>query len=193
MSIVRRLLPMLALAPVALAAALLATPTSRPATRPSSQPAELPAEATGPLSYFNANCANCHGNYGSYWGEGFAAEYDHAELREIVAEMAGGPGFAPIDGLALDVQTAYNARLAKGKDAPPFVVATRADDGFAGEVTPGSTVTLVTPTGQVQATVDGHRWTAPGADGVVEIVVTRGGKTTRVGWSAPLAFGFGAK
>ncbi len=187
----RRFLPILALAPVALAALAWATPTSRPASRPA--PEALPAEATGPLSYFNANCANCHGNYGSYWGEGFAAEYDRAALREVVAEMAGGPGFAPIDGVALDVQAAYNAKLAEGKAAPPFVVATRGETGFTGEVTPGSTVTLVTSGGEIEATVDGHRWTAPGADDVVELVVTRDGKTTRVPWSDPIAFGFGTQ
>ena len=187
----RRLLPLLALTPVALAAALLAAPASQPSTQPTTAPAELPEAATGPLTYFNANCANCHGNYGSYWGEGFAADYDEDELREVVAEMAGGPGFAPIDGIALDVQTAYNAKLAAGKNAPPFVVATRGPDGFRGEVTPGSSVTLVTAFGKIPATVDGHTWTAPDADDVVSLMVVRGDTMTRLDWNGTLAYGFG--
>ena len=165
----RRFVPILA---VPLLAAAAVAPSTRTADAPDADPA-----AAAPISYFNANCASCHGDYGSFWGDGFAAEYDDAELREVVAEMAAGPGFAPIDGAALDAQTAYNRSLAAGDGSPPFLVAATATGG---EVTPGSTVTLETDAGEVAATVAGHRWHAEVDSKIIAAIAERGGQTTRL-------------
>ena len=151
--------------------------------------AEATEAARRPIGYFNANCASCHGDYGSFWGDGFAAEYGADELREIVAEMAAGPGFAPIHGAALDVQTAYNRSLTAAAEGP-FVVAYRDGDSLAGEVTPGSTVTLETDAAEVAATVEGHSWQATAA-GVVAVRADNAGRTTRVELTGEIAWSHG--
>ena len=127
------------------------------------QVATAPADAAQmeharrPISYFNAECGNCHGDYGSFWGEGFAAELSDEQLHKIVDEMAAGPAQAPLKGIALEVQVAYHRSLV---DQKPFIVAWKGEDGiWQGEVTPGSTVTL----GGDAAKVEGHTWKA-GAD-----------------------------
>lgn len=114
---------------------------------------ETSPETLRPITYFNDKCANCHGDYGNFWGEGFAADFEDEALREIVEEMAEGPAQAPLDEGALDVQTAYHRSLVDGK---PFLVAWREDDGWRGEVTPKSKIELADGSGE--ATVEGHQW-----------------------------------
>ena len=151
-------------------AAVAAGPTTRPADADATA-----GPAAFPIAYFNANCAGCHGDYGSFWGDGFAADYGDDELREVVAEMAAGPAFAPLDGPALDVQTAYNRSLTAAATGPFLVISALADGVVSGEVTPGSAVTVDgTP-----ATVDGHRWSAE-ATAAARVTAVRAGVETRV-------------
>lgn len=144
--------------------------TNRPA-KLTGQPAEDEA-LRKPISYFNANCSSCHGDYGSYWGEGFAADYDMKELSEVVDEMAAGPGFAPLEGEALAVQTAYNESVAKKL---PFAVAFKDGDSWRGEATPKATLKVDGKPVQL----DGHTWSAP-AGGATELSVTLGDITRTV-------------
>ena len=128
------------------------------ATQPAGGTAEQLEFARRPISYFNQSCANCHGDYGSFWGEGFAADLKGGRLREVVREMAAGPAFAPLEEWALEVQTAYHRSLVDGK---PFVTVYVDKSGnLAGEVTPGSTVFLVIDNRQVKAMVAGHTWSS---------------------------------
>jgi hypothetical protein len=146
-------LPLLASIPAMLCA--WPTPRSEP---PASQPVvdgEQLDFARRPITYFNQECGSCHGNYGSFWGEGFAAAYDDAGLREVVEEMAAGPAQAPLEGQALDVQVAYHRSLVDGK---PFVTIFTSGEGLAGEVTPGSEVVLIVDGREQPATVEKHAW-----------------------------------
>lgn len=156
-----------------------AEPTSRPATGPAE--GEIDEALRTPITYFNANCSSCHGNYGSYWGEGFAAELSEEELHAVVDEMAAGPAFAPLEGRALEAQTAYNRSLAAGAEKGLFVVAIVQGATVTGEVTPEATVTVVTGAGDVKATVDGHTWAAEVGEATVTAVhATRGERTATV-------------
>ena len=111
--------------------------------------------ARRPISYFNARCGSCHGNYGSFWGEGFAAALDEQGLREVVDEMAAGPAQAPLEGLALEVQVAYHRSLV---DQKPFVTAYVENGKLAGEAAPGSTVSLMVDGQERPATLTKHSW-----------------------------------
>lgn len=116
--------------------------------------------AQGPISYFNTTCANCHGDYGSFYGEEFATNLDDADLRRVVQEMVEGPAQSPLGARDLAALTAYHRSLA---DRTPFVAWTGVRDGeLVGEVTPGSTVTVAFDTGRVaSAEVREHHWRAP--------------------------------
>ncbi len=118
-----------------------------------------PGESIAPITFFNANCASCHGKYGSFWGEGFAADYGRAELAGVVREMTEGPGFAPIDGAEFDAQVAYNAAMSTaGREQGPFLFVERFSDGLRGEVFPGSKVTVHVDGAEHEANVEGHTW-----------------------------------
>ena len=147
------------LAIVAFASCALSESTTQPTGTPAGLPPEQLDFARKPISYFNANCANCHGEYGGYWGEGFVSAHTPQELREAVEGMCNGPAQAPIQGRALESQTAYNASL---RDKTPFATAYAGEGGtLRGEVTPGASVTLVSADGaETPATVEGHAWTS---------------------------------
>lgn len=143
-----------------------------PKTAPPDAKDEGPSPQTlGPITYFNDKCANCHGNYGSFWGEGFAAELSDEALREVVEEMAAGPAQAPLNEAAVEVQTAYHRSLVDGK---PFIVAWREGETWKGEVTPEAKIR-----GDSQeAEVEGHTWSLSGEQS--ELVVTKGEATTKI-------------
>jgi hypothetical protein len=168
-----------------LCAAVACSPPSEPpsqeaagqdaVTRPSLPPEQL-GFARDPISYFNQECGSCHGNYGSFWGEGFAAAYDDAGLRDVVDEMAAGPAQAPLEGLALDVQVAYHRSLVDGK---PFVTVYVEEGKLRGEVTPGSEVVLVVEGREQAATVEKHVWRSELREASA-VRVTKEGKQTEL-------------
>ena len=148
-----------------------------PATRQAAGdlPPEQLAALRKPISYFNQKCANCHGDYGNYWGDGFAADKDDKQLREAVEGMCNGPAQATLDARPLEAQVAYNRSF---KTKMPFATAYRTDAGtLGGEVTPGATVTLTVDGQSVPAKVDGHKWTSD-AQSAEAVAVEKGGKTT---------------
>lgn len=192
-------------------APVLTSPTPAPTPAPpfSLEPAPTPRPATiqalaylepgiGPISFYMAKCASCHGAYGSYYYE-----------NDILAE---GRGQAPLDGLLsqvrLMVETNAQVNLSESQiralaayastfpdvadtDAAvdgPFIALTGwspDDHVLRGEVTPKSSVAIEIPGNKpTPATVTGHQWTAslaPGIDpGQAVVVATLDGKEVRL-------------
>jgi len=153
---------------------------AEPTVQPPATQAALDAEqldfARRPITYFNQECGACHGNYGSFWGEGFAAAYDDAGLRKVVDEMAVGPAQMPLEGVALDVQVAYHRSLVDGK---PFVTVFTDKGALMGEVTPGSEVVLLIDGKEQPATVEKHAWRS-NAKAATAVRVRKGGEVTEI-------------
>lgn len=166
-------------APLALAGliALSRPPAGRAESTPAvpDAPATLPAAALGfgPVGYFQNRCVSCHGNYGAFYGDGFAADLSDADLADTVAEMCEGPGRAPLDGDDLAAEVAYHRSLA-GQGGPFVAVVSRDGTAIRGEVTPGSTVRV----GDASATVDGHDWHADVPANAGPVVAERDGRST---------------
>jgi hypothetical protein len=165
-----------ALQAVAVGAALLTGACARPgaACRTQVAPAHAPdaapapalalAEplAVGPLTFFNQSCARCHGQYGSFYGEGFAAQRTDADLARVVREMVTGPAQASLPRRDLDALTAYHRSLADGR---PFVALTHKEGTvLAGEVTPRAAVVLRAAGRLIPAQVVEHAWTLDFSD-----------------------------
>jgi hypothetical protein len=137
----------------------------RPAASTQSQatPAKVEVSQFAPLAYFSSNCARCHGAYGSFYGAEFGRNLTDAKLRQVVHDMAAGPGNAPLEEAQLDVLVAYHRSLI---DKKPFLVvnaATAELDGstlLRGETSPDSTVTLRWEGGSAPAMVEGDTWRA---------------------------------
>ncbi|HEX8236235.1 MAG TPA: hypothetical protein VF600_09790 [Abditibacteriaceae bacterium] len=116
-----------------------------------------------PMSYFENNCARCHGSYGSFYGEGFGKGLSDSKLRQVVHDMAAGPGNAPVTEPQLDALTAYHRSLIDGK---PFLIinAAREEENaprtLQGETTPDSQISVRWQGGSAAATVEGYTWTA---------------------------------
>ena len=141
--------------------------------KPTTAPADAPVAALDfkPIAYFQAHCANCHGDYGAFYGDGFAADLSDAKLQETVKAMCAGPGQAPLKGEELAAEIAYHRSLASGT---PFVLVTQRGGGkVEGEVTDGATVTV----GGKPATVDGTTFRAD-APPDSAVVASKGGKST---------------
>ncbi len=152
---------------LALLAALALSPIGcdRPAppSPPPSSSASTPAAATvftattfKPIDYFEAQCARCHGNYGSAYGVAFGGKKDDAQLNSKVSAMCSGPGMKPLKGQSLDILVAFHRSLI---DKKPFVIVNGEMDGsWYGETTAGST--LEVPGASSPAiTLNGHSWT----------------------------------
>lgn len=91
-----------------------------------------------PLAYFEDKCARCHGPQGRNYGDAFGEDLSEHELHEVVDEMAAGPGFAPLEGEALEIQVAYHRSLIANE---PFIIWNQAQgQTWSGEVYPGSSV-----------------------------------------------------
>jgi hypothetical protein len=129
-------------------------------TAPTTAPANGLNSPTGfgPLTYFQNNCARCHGDYGSAYGEAFGKHLTDAQLEKVIDDMAFGPGNAPLQPRELAVQIAYHKAMIAGQ---PFVTVTKIiTDGanaiLEGEAPPNTAISV---TG-IPATMDGHTWRA---------------------------------
>ena len=109
----------------------------------------------GPFTYFDQNCARCHGPMGSFYGENFGANLTDEQLRRVVKEMADGPGNAPIDGLALEAQIGFHRALVKKE--PFIVVLEKHGSDLSGEITPGSQLETDTPQ-PTKAKITENQW-----------------------------------
>jgi hypothetical protein len=131
----------------------------------------------GPISYFQARCARCHGPYGSFFPDSF-----RATPPEVVAkktdEMCRGQGGMALAGADLEAQIEYQRSIQRGR---VFVAVISVDGGeMRGEVTPGAAVTLV---GQerVPASVEGHLWHCVLPKGEVRVEASGEGVATLTG------------
>lgn len=138
-----------ALVAAAVAASCSHTPSA------SSPPGGPRVLAVGPVTYFQAHCARCHGPYGSFYALPFKIT-DEAALKAKIDEMARGPGGSPLDAAGTAAQAAFHKSLAGGG---VFLSVSEVKEGlFQGEVTLGAEVAVIGPSGRVAATVEGHRW-----------------------------------
>lgn len=131
-----------------------------------------------PLAYFNQNCARCHGEYGSFYPENFAAERDDASLHAIIEEMAEGPAQAPLAPAELDAVAAWHRAL---RDKKPFVVIVKAEktgEGWqlSGEISPNATLQI----NGKSVEVNGSNWTYNAADGALKLRATKGEVVTEL-------------
>jgi hypothetical protein len=141
-----------------------------PSPTPPESPRQIPAATAapraltaGPITFFQASCARCHGAYGAMYGEALAKLSD-ADLSRFTEEMVVGPGQAELPPADLAAQVAWHRSLV---DARPFVAITKVSDStIEGEVTPGSTIEVVAGGQRSVAQVSGHTWIAPRPTGV---------------------------
>ena len=136
------------------------------------------AAAFAPLAYFNANCARCHGENGSFYQDDFAHDKSDAELREVIDEMAAGPGQAPLAPAELDAVAAWHRALRDKKTFVLVVKSEKTDAGFqlSGEISPGAALEINGKTVEVK----GSNWTASVAPGAAQLRATKGDATTEL-------------
>ena len=132
-------------------------PKVAPATEKTAPTTEKAAAGFAPLSYFDANCARCHGPNGSFYGKDFGKNLkDDAALRQIVKEMCEGPGNAPINEKSLDILTDFHRAL---RDNSPFLVLVAQDAKvLSGEASPDAKITLENGAQNVAVEQKGNAW-----------------------------------
>lgn len=134
-----------------------------------------------PLAYFNASCARCHGDYGSFYGADFAKGLDDAALRNIIDEMAQGPGQAPLAPAELDAVASWHRAV---RDKKPFVAIVKSEKTDAGqqlegEISPGATLQI----NGADVEVKGSNWTycvATGANEAIKLRAQKGDAVTEL-------------
>lgn len=111
-----------------------------------------------PLAYFDQHCSRCHGPFGSFYGKEFARDLSPAALQQKVAEMAAGPGGAPLSGDSLAALVAFHQSLSTQQ---PFIVVTKSDDdSLSGEVTPNVPLRISCGDQSTVLPVKGYQWAA---------------------------------
>jgi mono/diheme cytochrome c family protein len=171
-------------------------PDSHPPLAPVALPPAEPPLAVGPITFFNASCGNCHGDYGMF----LAVELDHdlvdgeSALRGLIAEMVTNQAQTHLPPREIDALTAYCRSLL---GPSPFLAWTGADNGeLRGEVTPGAIVEVLTRSGNTPAVVMGHTWTArlPAGAGPATVRATLADASTELRIpAAPFSHAAGAR
>lgn len=164
----------LTLAVVACAFALPAR-GERASEASTSQPSSI-APAVGPIAYYVASCARCHGDITATY-VGLQNPKRGKELEQIVDEMAAGPAQAPLDAEGLKQQTALHEAMF-GKT--PFIwLDPSSRDRLRGEVLPGTTLTFQPTIGEpAKPAVVDNRFDLPKQPGT--LVGMAGGKEMRI-------------
>ncbi|MCA9281782.1 MAG: hypothetical protein H6812_03355 [Phycisphaeraceae bacterium] len=131
-----------------------------------------------PLAFFDGHCARCHGPNGSFYGEAFASIASDRDLHGIVQEMVEGPGFGELDDESLYALVAFHRSL---RDGTPFGVVTElSGDAVAGEMLPGTRVSVIVGTDVIGAEMGEASWRAalPGgaSGGSLRVRVERNGR-----------------
>ena len=184
----RSLISVLALGGVAWAAVAAAPappPTDLKPIAPAAPNAPADADAAprvtsfAPLTYFNQNCARCHGKYGSFYGDGFAKDLSDDSLHQVVAQMAQGPAQAPLSPADLEIETAWHRALRDGKPFVAIVKSEKVPQGWqlSGEVSPGATLEI---NGQPVEITKKSNWTALVAPGAVQLRAKNGEVVTEL-------------
>lgn len=163
------------------------------------QPLAYLEPGVGPISFYIAKCASCHGEYGSYYYENdiLAEERGRippegllSQVRLMLATNAKIEvelGETQVQALAAYVSTFPDVADTDVAVDGPFVAWTGwspADGGLSGEVTPEATVTVEVAGQTLPATVVDHHWTVT-LNGQVElgqivVVATLGEKQARL-------------
>lgn len=130
----------------------------------------------GPVSYFMASCASCHGADGRNLSPTFGSSLSDAQRRAKVKEMADGMASAPISGPHLEAATALTRTLGKNE---PFVAWTgQSGPLLMGELTQGTKLSVLANGKPLTPTVKGIKWTVRLPAGVtpdrVVLVASRG-------------------
>lgn len=157
------------------------TGLTRPAESQSSasQPAATrPADAApavGPIAYYVANCARCHGDIAEPY-LGLDQPKRGQDMVEAIEEMAAGPAQAPLEPDALRQQVALHNAIF---DKKPFVwIDPTRRDAVAGEVLPGTTLSFEGPDGTSAPPVKDNRFELPRRP--VTLIGKRGGHRVRL-------------
>ena len=156
-------------------ACVFAIPRPAASEGPASQPATDATPPVGPITYYVANCARCHGDVSApYVG------LDHPKrgkaLKNAIDQMADGPGNAPLDAAGLDQQAAMHEAIFG--QAPFAWVNPARHDVIAGEVLPGTTLAFEAGDRRETPTVTDNRFEIPRRPGT--LTATRGTATVRV-------------
>jgi hypothetical protein len=148
---------------------------------PATQPAAR-EPAFGAMAYYDQSCSNCHGPQGSFYGPTLGKNLTDAKLRQVVKDMAEGPGNAPLQPDQVDCETAFHRALIL---RTPYVsLTTMSHEQWAGEAMPGATVTVQIAGRKLTAAMDDWNWTVSIPTGIeatpanATITAELDGKTT---------------
>lgn len=111
-----------------------------------------------PMAFFEQACAGCHGPFGMFYGETFAATQDDAALRKTVREMVEGPGQSSLDGHSMDALVAFHRALRQRSGGPFIVVTGLSGRELRGEASPGAIIEARIDRDTVPADLDGFEW-----------------------------------
>lgn len=141
-----------------------------------SQPAEQATPAVGPIAYYVAKCARCHGDVSAAY-VGLEHPKTGKVLEQEIDDMASGPSQSPLDPEGLKQQTAMHEAMFR---KTPFVwIDPNVKDRVAGEVLNGTTLTFETPAGPSAApTVTENRFELPKQAGT--LIAKRGEAVVRI-------------
>lgn len=137
-----------------------------------SQPDDAGPAAVGPIAYYVAKCARCHGDIAASY-EGVTRPQTGKQLEATIDEMAYGPAQAPLDAKGLKDQTALHEAMFR-KQAFVWLDESRKDK-LAGELLPGTTLTAE-PAAKIK--VAGTTFELPRQKGV--LIAKRGEHVLRV-------------
>ena len=141
-----------------------------------SQPAEAAAPAVGPIAYYVAKCARCHGDVSAAY-VGLEHPKTGKVLEQEIDDMATGPSQSPLDPEGLKQQTALHEAMFR---KTPFVwIDPSVKDRIAGEVLNGTNLTFETATGPGPAPiVTENRFELPKQPGT--LIARRGETVIRI-------------
>ena len=133
----------------------------------------------GAISLYDKACVRCHGPGGSFYGSDLGKDKTPEQLRKMVWEMCIAQGGLTVSKREVDAMTAYHRSIMFRE---PFVEVIQMTPAFiSGEATPGTTITIVSGTRTIPATIKDNHWEASvESHKRVSITATRGGKTIQL-------------
>ena len=124
---------------------------------PDPQTLAVPVTA-GPITYYTANCARCHGDASAAY-EGIINPKHGDALRQVISDMVDGPAQAAIDPTQLDDQVRLHEAMFDHKPYAWFDAA--AAGVITGEKLDNTRVGLANGDVTTDAKVDGYRFVLP--------------------------------
>jgi mono/diheme cytochrome c family protein len=134
-----------------------AEPTTLPTPAPPPSPAPRADVGFAPISYFQQQCASCHGDHAAELDPASLRGRDEDSLADVVRDMTEGMGGAPLEGRDLEILVAFHRAY---RDGESFVAVESATaSSVQGDVRPGSSVVALVGGDEVPASVESHRFT----------------------------------